>query len=61
MKRRQAIKIMRQQAENDLPQHKVNLTWRRAWLAYGDAMQPSDVPGKIDHRIEKAISITSRK
>lgn len=60
MKRRQAEKIMRQQAENDLPLHKVNLTWLRAWDNYTAATMPADVPGKRDHRIEKALKITTK-
>jgi len=51
---------MRQQAENDLPLHKVNLTWLRAWDNYTAATMPADVPGKRDHRIEKAIKITTK-
>jgi len=49
---------MRQQAENDLPLHKINLTWLRAWDSYTAATMPTSVPGKRDHRIEKAIRLT---
>ena len=52
---------MKQQAENDLPLHKVNLTWLRAWDNYTAATMPADVPGKRDHRIEKALILTERK
>ncbi len=61
MNKRQAEKIMKQQAENDLPLHKVNLTWLRAWDNYTAATMPADVPGKRDHRIEKALILTERK
>lgn len=59
MNRRQARKIMRQQVDYDLPLHKVNLTWLRAWDCY-TAATLTGVPGKRDHRIEKAITQTRR-
>lgn len=59
MNRRQAWKIMRQQVDYDQPLHKINLTWLRAWNNYSAATL-TGVPGKRDHRIEKAITLTRR-
>lgn len=62
MKKRLAEKIIRQQVENFLPNHKISLYWLCAWNRYNNSMHPSPLgSGKADHRITKAISLTSKK
>ncbi len=50
---------MRQQPDNDLPLHKINITWLRAWDKYITGSLTGF--GKRDHRIEKAITLTKNK
>ena len=62
MKIRLARKIMKQQPDNYLPLRKISLYWLCAWNRYYNYVYPSSLGnGKADHRITKAISLTSKR
>lgn len=65
MKARQAKKILRQQPENDLPLHKINLYWIHRWDRYNQCVHPCNWVAQMlgsrgDARIQKAVSLASR-
>lgn len=60
MKLRQARKIMRQQGGFHCEaRHKI-WYWQCRWFRYHHAVRPSSLPGRRDHRIDKAITVTTR-
>ena len=62
METRLANKIIRQQPDNCLSPHKTSLYWLCAWNRYNNYVHPSSFgSGKQDHRITKAISLTSKE
>lgn len=65
MKTRLAKKIMKQQVENvpNLSMHRISLYWVFAWNRYNPCTNNPFALRykKADHRITKAISLTSKK
>lgn len=60
MKKRLAEKIIGQQVENFQPKHKRSRYWFTRWFSF-ELYCCFNKNGKADHRIIKAISLTSKK